>query len=71
MAHITSYHEWFLKKDIFGFRLSYLVTLPVLMGIGIVPVKPGTVLQGISCGHSFSIRLSYTDTDASGSQCGS
>jgi hypothetical protein len=32
--------------------------LPILVAIGIVPVKPRAILQGI---HEFSIRLSYTN----------
>ncbi len=37
-----------------------MVPFPVLVSVGFVPVKPGTILQRIHCCHSFSIRLSYT-----------
>jgi hypothetical protein len=31
------------------------VPFPVLRGIGLVPVKPGAILQRIGCRHNFSI----------------
>jgi hypothetical protein len=33
---------------------------PVLVGIGIVPLKPRAILQRIHCRHKSSIRPSYT-----------
>jgi hypothetical protein len=47
MADVASYHEWLMKEDILGFSRRYLVQFPVLVGVGLVPGKPGTVLQRI------------------------
>jgi hypothetical protein len=38
---------------------------PVLVGIGVVPVKPEAILQRIHCCHKSSIRPSYTSRPAS------
>jgi hypothetical protein len=44
MLNIVAYHEWLMKKDVFGFLRSHPVSFPVLMRIGIVPVKPDAIL---------------------------
>ena len=44
MANIAPYHQWFIKENIFSFLRSHLVTLPVFMGVGVVPVKPDAIL---------------------------
>ena len=54
MANVAPYHEWLVKKDIFGFLRSHLVPFPVFVGIGVVPVKPRTILQR-TCPHESSI----------------
>jgi hypothetical protein len=41
MANIAAYHKGLAKKDVFRFLRSNLMPFPVLVGIGIVPVKPG------------------------------
>jgi hypothetical protein len=65
MPEIATYYERLLKKDVFRFLRSHLVAFPVLVGIGIVPVKPDALVQWIACYHKSSIRLSYTwDQDA-------
>jgi hypothetical protein len=51
MPKIAAYHEGFMKKDILGFVPGYAMTLPILAGIGVVPIEPGTVLQGVHSRH--------------------
>jgi len=60
MANVTSYHKRLTKKDALGFLRRHMVPFPVLVGIRVVPFKPGAILQRIHCRHNFSIRLSYT-----------
>jgi hypothetical protein len=42
------------------------VPFPVFMGVGLVPFKPGAVLQRIYCCHDSSIRPSYTQGTTQG-----
>jgi hypothetical protein len=51
MAKIAAYHEGFMKKDVLGFVLGYAMTVPILAGIGVVPIEPGTVLQWVHNRH--------------------
>jgi hypothetical protein len=52
---VATRDQWFLKEDAFGFLRGHPVPFPVLRGIGLVPVKPGAILQRIGCRHNFSI----------------
>jgi hypothetical protein len=61
MTKIAVYDERLMEKDVFRFPGSHPVPFPVFVTIGIVPLKPGAIVQGIHC-HIFSIRLSYTST---------
>jgi hypothetical protein len=52
MLNIAAYHKWLVKEDIFGVLRSHPVPFPVLVGVGIVPVKPDAILQRIRCRHN-------------------
>jgi hypothetical protein len=53
MAKVTAYREGLMKKDVLGFVLRYTMAFPVLAGIGVVPIKPGAILQRVRCRHDF------------------
>jgi hypothetical protein len=60
MANIAAYHEWLMKKDIFGLLRRHPVAFPVFVGVGVVPFEADAILEWTQGSHSFSIRLSYT-----------
>ena len=64
MAKIAAHHEWLMKEYVLGLLRSYPMPFPVLVGIGVVPVKPEAILQRIHCCHKPSIRPSYTSRPA-------
>ena len=60
MANVAAYYEWLMEKDVLGVLRRHSVPFPVFIGIGLVPVKPGAILQQVHRRHKFSIWLSYT-----------
>jgi hypothetical protein len=64
MAKIAADHEWRMKEYVLGLFWSHPMPFPVLVGIGVVPVKPEAILQRINCRHKSSIRPSYTSGPA-------
>ena len=51
MARISAYHEGLVEEYVLGFLWSHPMPFPVLVGIGVVPVKPSAVLQRIHGCH--------------------
>jgi hypothetical protein len=44
-----------MKEHVLGFLRTYPMPFPIFVGIGIVPIKPGTTLQRVHGGHETSI----------------
>jgi hypothetical protein len=55
MKRVATHHEWLVKKDILRLLGSHPMPFPVLVNIGVIPVKPSATLQRILCRHDFSI----------------
>jgi hypothetical protein len=64
MAKIAAHHEWLVKEYVLGLLRRHPMPFPVLVGIGVVPVKPEAIFQRIHCCHKSSIRPSYTSRPA-------
>jgi hypothetical protein len=60
MPKITADDERLMKEDVLGFLRRHPMLLPVLAVVGVVPVKPCAILQGIHDRHKSSIRPTYT-----------